>query len=138
MIIEMAYSAHKPTREPEFGLAIFRQDGVQINAPNSQQAGLETGMVEGSGIIRYHIKRLPLLPARYQLTAAIHDRWLTVAYDFHERAYSFRVVAGGSKEVDGLLEIPAGWEWKPDPNSVDNNTTRSIEPPGTLKKMNHS
>ncbi len=138
MIIEMAYSAHKPTREPEFGLAIFWQDSVQINGPNSQQAGLDTGIVEGSGIVRYHIKRLPLLPARYQVTAAIHDRWLTVAYDFHERAYSFRVVAGGSKEVDGLLEIPAAWDWKPDPNLSEIKTTVSPEPPDATQKMNHS
>ena len=138
MIIEMAYSAHKPVHEPEFGVAIFRQDGVHINGPNSQQAGIETGTVEGSGTVRYHIKRLPLLPARYQVTAAIHDRWLTVAYDFHERAYPFRVVAGGSKEVDGLLELPASWHWMPDPNLPGINSTKSSEPSESPQKMNHS
>ena len=112
--IEMDYIAHKPIKEPEFGLAIFRHDGLNISGPNSQMAGIETGIVEGSGLIRYHIEKLPLLPARYQVSAAIHDRWLTKAYDFHELAYPFRVVAGDKKEIDGILELPAIWEWQPD------------------------
>jgi len=116
MIIEIAYCAHKPIREPEFGLAIFRQDGLQINGPNSQLAGLETGVVEGPGSIRYHIKRLPLLPARYQVTVAIHDSRLMQAFDYHELAYPFRVVVGGTKEIDGVLEMSATWEWRPGAN----------------------
>ena len=113
MVIEIAYCAHQPIPDPEFGLAIFRQDGVHVNGPNSHLAGLETGIVEGQGLVHYHIKELPLLPARYQVTAAIHDSRLMNAYDYHELAYPFRVVIGGTKETDGLLEIPATWEWQP-------------------------
>ena len=116
MIIEMDYMAHKPIREPEFGLAIFRQDGLNISGPNTQMAGIETGIVEGSGLIRYHIEKLPLLPARYQVTAAIHDSRLMQAYDYHELAYPFRVVIGDRKEIDGVLELPAQWEWQPGSN----------------------
>ncbi len=113
MTIEIAYLAHKPIPKPEFGLAIFRQDGLQVNGPNSQLAGLETNTIEGAGTIRYHIEQLPLLPALYQVTAAIHNTQLTQAYDYHETAYSFRVVTGGTKETDGLLALPATWELTP-------------------------
>lgn len=116
MVVEIAYTAHQPIRDPEFGLAIFRQDGIHINGPNSHLAGLETGLIEGPGVVQYHIKKLPLLPARYQVTAAIHDSRLMNAYDYHELAYSFRVVTGGTEETDGLIEIPATWEWLPTPN----------------------
>jgi lipopolysaccharide transport system ATP-binding protein len=116
MTIEIAYMAHKPIIRPEFGLAIFRQDGVQVNGPNSQLAGLDIGTVEGPGIIRYKIKNLPLLPTLYQVTTAIHNAQLTHAYDYHEMGYPFRVVTGGTKETDGLLELPATWEWQPTPD----------------------
>jgi lipopolysaccharide transport system ATP-binding protein len=113
MTIEMAYFAHKPIREPEFGLAIFRQDGLNISGPNTQMDGIEIGVVEGAGFIRYHIEKLPLLPARYQVTAAIHDSRLMQAYDYHDLAYPFRVVVGDKKEIDGIMELPSTWEWQP-------------------------
>jgi lipopolysaccharide transport system ATP-binding protein len=112
MIIEMGYLAHQPIREPEFGLAIVRQDGLNISGPNTQMSGVELGVIEGQGIIRYHIEKLPLLPARYQITAAIHDSRLMQAYDYHELAYPFRVVAGDRPEIDGAIELPASWEWQ--------------------------
>jgi ABC-type polysaccharide/polyol phosphate transport system ATPase subunit len=116
MTIEMTYMAHKPIYEPEFGLAIFRQDGLNICGPNTQMAGIETGIVEGPGLIRYHINELPLLPSRYQVTAAIHDSRLMQAYDYHDLAYPFRVVVRDRKEIDGVLEMRATWEWHPGAN----------------------
>ncbi len=113
MTVEIAYVAHEAVPKPEFGLAIFRQDGQQVNGPNSQLAGLETGTIVGAGLVRYRIKELPLLPSLYQVTAAIHNTQLTQAYDYHELAYPFRVVSGGTKETDGLVELPAVWEWEP-------------------------
>jgi hypothetical protein len=114
MTIEIDYCAHEPISNPEFGLAIFRQDGQQVNGPNSQLAGLEMGSIDGSGTIRYHIKSLPLLPALYQVTAAIHNKQLTHAYDYHELAFPFRIVSGGTKETDGMIALPADWSWKPE------------------------
>jgi len=116
MTIEMAYLAHQPIREPEFGLAIFRQDGLNISGPNTQMDGVEIGVVEGTGLIRYRIINLPLLPARYQVTAAIHDSRLMQAYDYHDLAYPFRVVIGDKKEIDGIMEMPSTWEWHPSPD----------------------
>lgn len=114
LTIEMTYKAYRPINEPEFGLAIYRQDGVHINGPNNQLAGLKMGTVTGSGVVRYRIEKLPLLPSRYEVTAAIHDSYRSHAFDYHKRAYSFRVVAGGSDEIHGLLELPASWHWEPD------------------------
>jgi len=113
MTIEMAYIAHEPTQDPEFGLAIFRQDGLHVNGPNSQAGGIKTGLVQGAGLVRYEIKELPLLPALYQVSAAIHDNWLSRAYDFHELAYPFRVISGRNKETDGIIELPASWSMQP-------------------------
>jgi len=109
MTIEIGYFAHKQIPNPEFGLAIFRQDGVQVNGPNTKVAGIDLGVVEGEGMVRYEIEQLPLLPATYLVTTAVHDGRSHQCYDYHQKAYSFQIVSGGTQELDGLVELPASW-----------------------------
>lgn len=109
LTIEMAYTAHKPIPNPEFGLAIHRQDGVQVNGPNTQLAGVDLGVVEGQGIVRYVVDQLPLLPAKYVVTTAVHDGRFPHCYDYHKDAYSFRIVPGGTSELHGLVSLTAKW-----------------------------
>ncbi|MFQ5435183.1 MAG: Wzt carbohydrate-binding domain-containing protein, partial [Anaerolineae bacterium] len=111
LTIEINYCAHQPVKQPEFGLAIYRDDGIQINGPNSQFAGLFIDEISGRGVVRYQIPELPLLPARYVVTAAVHDSRYPITYDHHEKAYEFQVVAGSSREIFGLFFIPATWSW---------------------------
>jgi len=112
MTIEMEYMAHKPVDNPEFGLAILRQDGVHVNGPNTKLAGIDLGVLEGSGVVCYQIERLPLLPARYQVTTAVHDGRTHFCYDYHKEAYAFRIVPGGTTELEGLIAMPATWNWQ--------------------------
>ena len=110
MTIEIGYVAHQPVSNPEFGLAIFRQDGVQVNGPNTQLAGMDLGTIQGEGVVRYEIEQLPLLPADYVVTTAVHDGRSHQCYDYHKQAYSFRVDAGTADELDGLVQLPARWQ----------------------------
>ncbi len=114
MTIEMAYQAHRPIADPEFGLAIYNHEGIHINGPNSRLGGLDTGVVTGHGIVQYQIDRLPLLPGKYRMTAAIHDSRRSMAYDYHKEAYIFEVSTGGTQEYHGLLQLPAHWKWNPE------------------------
>lgn len=113
MTVEIHYVAHEPIEEPEFGLAIFRHDGLHVNGPNTRVAGLSVGVVNGPGLVRYVIQRLPLLPARYQVSAAVHDSERPLAYDFHEEAFGFRVVKGDTDETEGVVALDAEWTWEP-------------------------
>lgn len=113
LTIEICYDAHEAIEEPEFGLAIYRQDGLQVNGPNNQTGGLKIGMIEGPGVVRYEIPALPLTPAGYQLTVAIHDSERPIAYDFHDQAYHFEVIEGELREKNGLVAITAVWECAP-------------------------
>lgn len=120
LTVEISYFARKKIMEPEFGIAIFRQDGVQVNGPNNRMAGFTIDSVQGAGIVRYRIDSLPLLAAAYRITVAIHDGRLPRAYDFHEQAYPFRVVDPGSSQQAGVIDIPAAWEWiDGDPNTEE-------------------
>lgn len=112
VIMEMQYIAHEPVEDPAFGLAIFRADGVQINSPNILQAGGRMGLVQGAGVVRYRIEHLPLLAAEYKVTAAVYDQFVQRPLDHHDRAYLLHVIGGGSKEIEGVLAMPAVWEWE--------------------------
>ncbi|MCA9934194.1 MAG: ABC transporter ATP-binding protein [Ardenticatenaceae bacterium] len=115
MTIEMHYTAYRPINEPEFGLAIYHPDGTKINGPNTRLAGIKTGTVTGSGVVRYRIQALPLLPGKYLLTTAIHDSRRAKAYDYLENAFDFRVIPSkATKETDGIILFPATWEWLPE------------------------
>lgn len=113
MTIEIHYLAHKAVKNPEFGLAIYRQDNVQVSGPNTQFSGFPIEEIDGPGIIRYCISQLPLLPANYVISVAVHDSHYGVTYDHHDKAYEFQVGSGGTREIFGLVEIPANWEWDP-------------------------
>jgi ABC-type polysaccharide/polyol phosphate transport system ATPase subunit len=121
--VEMTYMAHEPILEPEFGLAFYSQAGAHIAGPNNRLGGLSLGVVEGPGKIRYDIDRLPLLPGRYQLTAAVHDSVDPIAYDFHEEAYSFRVIEGESADTEGIIALDATWE-----HIIEDTSPAEIEP----------
>ncbi|HSH02157.1 MAG TPA: ABC transporter ATP-binding protein [Anaerolineae bacterium] len=110
LTVEINYKAYKAVEAPEFGLALYRDDGLHVSGPNNRLAGLEFDIDIGEGVVRYHVPNLFLLPASYRLTVAIHDSQVPRAYDFHEQAYGFRVVAGGNQELYGLVQLPAEWE----------------------------
>lgn len=124
LTIEMEYMAHKPVNNPEFGLAIYRQDGVHVNGPNTKLARVDLGILEGAGVVRYQIENLPLLPARYQLSTAVHDSQTHYCYDYHKEAYAFRVVSGGTTELDGLIALTATWDWAS--GSLKNETMEEV------------
>jgi len=109
LTVEMHYVAHKPVEDPEFGLAIHTQEGVVITSPNNRQAKLNMGTIMGAGVVRYCIDNLPLLPAKYTMTVAVHDSRMSFAYDYHKEAYPFRVMVGGTEAYLGIVDIPATW-----------------------------
>ena len=110
LTIEIEYDAHEAIPNPEFGLAIYREDGLHVNGPNTNLAGLDLGLVEGKGIVRYCINSLALLPAQYLVTTAVHDSRFPRCYDMHQEAYSFRIKPGGTTEIYGVVQLDAVWE----------------------------
>jgi hypothetical protein len=114
LIIEMDYIAHEEIKTPEFRVAIHREDGLHINDPNTHAAGMDIEKINGKGTVRYTISDLPLMPANYLITTAIHNAGYPRTYDYHEKAYSFRVIAGGTARQWGAIEIAAVWELQPE------------------------
>jgi lipopolysaccharide transport system ATP-binding protein len=110
MTIEIAYLSHIAADNPEFGIAIFRHDGTHIYGPNTRADGVDLGILEGPGIIRYEIASLPLAPGRYTVSAAIHQGDSPLCYDFHEEAYLFKIQTGDRPVSAGVVVLPARWQ----------------------------
>ena len=91
--------------------------------PNNRLGGEPIDEINGIGIVRYRIDELLLLPATYKVSAAIHDGRMSKAYDFHERAYTFQVLPGGPFAFEGLVDMPATWEWQ----EIEEEESISIE-----------
>lgn len=98
LTLEIHYHAHHPIEEPEFGMAIHRQDGVHVTGTNTRIGQLKLGVIHGRGVVRHHIPKLNLLPSLYRISLVAQNIHSSVTYDFHNNAYPFHVV---SQMVDG-------------------------------------
>lgn len=112
LIVSIDFVAHQEIEAPVFGLGFYRADGVHVSGPNTGFAGFEVGRLHGPGTIRYVAPALPLLEGLYQVSVAVVNRTDTETFDYHDRAYSFRVVNGQGRETEsyGLVTLRGQWE----------------------------
>lgn len=109
--IHLDYLIHQPTPLPVFGLAVHRQDGLHVCGPNTKGAGLNAASSSKAGTVTYTIPQLPLLDGLYQISVAAVNQTDTEIYDYHDRAYYFRVINGQGKSRDMHGVISMGGEW---------------------------
>lgn len=111
------YAAEDRIENPVFGVALYTQNGVHLNGPNTRFAGLDIPDIEGTGHVDYNIEKLPLLAGMYDVTVALTGADITETLDHQHRAYSFYVQpTPGLAERWGLINIPAAWSFHPDPD----------------------
>ncbi len=110
MQIRISYRAPAPIEDPVFGVAIHHQSGVHLTGPNTDLAGLTLPPLQGEGQVIYRIPALPLLAGDYTVSVAVHNRADTEMYDYHDRAYPFRIAPGQNRERYGLITLGGSWE----------------------------
>ncbi len=110
LTVRIHYRANQPIKDPLFGVAIYRSDGVHINGPNTGQADYYLGTVKGVGYVDYTVSALNLLPGGYEISAAVYDANGNQAYDHHHRLYRVQVLPGDVKEKYGVLYLPSYWQ----------------------------
>jgi energy-coupling factor transporter ATP-binding protein EcfA2 len=109
-VARIDYRAREWVERPTFGVAIYRDDDAHVNGPNSVADGYAIDAIEGAGHMDYVIDVLPLLPGRYEFTAAIYDHSSTHPYDHRHRAFTFEVQPGPMGAREGLVHIPSDWK----------------------------
>ncbi len=108
--VHIEYIAHKEIEKPMFGVAIHREDGFHVNGTNTKISDFNTSTVKGEGAVEYSIDSLPLLPGRYNFTAAIYNYTGSICYDHWDKHFPFIVLE--SEKVKGNLGVaylPCQW-----------------------------
>jgi ABC-type polysaccharide/polyol phosphate transport system ATPase subunit len=109
LTIRLYYSCHQSVERPVFGFGISHQNGVHLFGPNTKFAALQIDRLSGSGAITYTIPNLPLLEGQYTLSVAVVNDTDTVTYDYHDRAYNFRVAYSPLRAGYGMVQLPGTW-----------------------------
>ncbi|MEZ4710398.1 MAG: ABC transporter ATP-binding protein [Caldilineaceae bacterium] len=109
MQVRIRYCCKERVDPPVIGLSIHHQNGAHICGPNTDFGELTLPVSQTAGEVVYRIPWLSLLPGAYQVTAAVVDRETQEMYDYHDRAYAFRVYPGASREQYGLVTLRGEW-----------------------------
>jgi lipopolysaccharide transport system ATP-binding protein len=114
MEVRLRYRVEGRVEEPVFGIAIHHQNGAHLCGPNTDLGGLRIPALMGEGHLVYRIPALPLLEGAYVISAAVVARGDTETYDYHDRAYPFRVLNSASRERYGVVMLGGEWQITPD------------------------
>ncbi len=118
--LRIRYRAQEPVRGAVFGMAIHRNDGLHVTGPNTAQAGLELPELRGEGEIVFTAPSIPLLNGLYLISVAAVNRDDSETFDFHNRAYPFRVENDETcAEQYGLLTLGGRWEFAAGPSAEE-------------------
>jgi ABC-type polysaccharide/polyol phosphate transport system ATPase subunit len=106
--IELSYRATRAFDEVTFGVAFYRDDGAACYGTNTTLDGVHLAVAAGEGTVCFRAPRLELLEGQYVLDVAAVSPDYADTYDFHSKAYPFRVY-GSTGEI-GLVRIAHEWE----------------------------
>jgi lipopolysaccharide transport system ATP-binding protein len=110
MEVRLHYRVEGRVEEPVFGIAIHHQNGAHLCGPNTDFGGLRIASLQGEGQVVFRIPALPLLEGAYDISASVVDRGDSETYDYHDRAYPFRVSPGASRERYGMVTLSGEWQ----------------------------
>lgn len=84
------YSVHKRVEDADFGVGIFRNDGLQCYGTNTRIERFPTFHLEKDGTVVINIQELSLLPGQYWLDVAI-ERGNGIPVDYYRKAMNFTI-----------------------------------------------
>ncbi len=102
------YKIKNPVKNPVFGIAIHRDDGVHISGPNTKTSEYPLHEVKRDGYLDCIINPNNLLGGRYVFTVSCFDSTCTRPYDYHDKKYTFSVERNRENQY-GLIELPVTW-----------------------------
>jgi lipopolysaccharide transport system ATP-binding protein len=106
LTVKVNFTARNLVKDPHFGVAIFRNDGVYCYGPNTDfDDRYIPELKPGKGSFELRYNALLLAPGEYRVSIAIWDSQETIAFDYHEGFYPL-IVSGRPGEAKELLNIP--------------------------------
>ena len=108
--IRLHYRCAQPVENPVFGFGISHQNGVHLFGPNTKFGALDIDRLSGSGVVSYSIPELPLLEGQYTLSVAVVNETDTATFDYHDRAYNFRIAYSSLRAGYGMVQMHGDWQ----------------------------
>lgn len=99
------FNVHEGIKNPHFGIAVFRPDGVYCYGPNTKfdnHSFSYLGPGHYSFVLNY--KNFFLGPGLYKVSVAIWDENETIPYDYHDGCYDLQI--DGCRESGELISMP--------------------------------
>jgi ABC-type polysaccharide/polyol phosphate transport system ATPase subunit len=104
--VKVEFTVKEEVKEPHYGVALFREDGVYCYGPNTAFDGhFIPGLRKGKGNFLLHCDELLLAPGKYRISVAIWDRKEVIAFDYHDACYELAVSAYDNRNNE-LLNMP--------------------------------
>nr|MBU1327984.1 Wzt carbohydrate-binding domain-containing protein [Candidatus Omnitrophota bacterium] len=104
--IKTHFTVRSKIKEPHFGVAIFRNDGVYCYGPNTKFEGYHISELEiGNGYFILDYYKLFLAPGEYKISIAIWDKNETIAFAYNHGYYRL-IVEGDYNVGNQLIKIP--------------------------------
>lgn len=105
LTIKVHFTARNNVKEPHFGVAIFRNDGVYCYGPNTLFDNKKISELgPGRGWFALEYKELLFAPGEYKISVAIWDKNERVAFDYHNGFY--KLIIKGPNSTSELLDMP--------------------------------
>jgi len=112
--LRLRYQCHESTRQPVFGVGIYRSDGTYINGSNhhwrDRPIEVEEMTAGENGTVVMDFESMPLLAGQYYVTTFLYDhsKAAPTAIDHQEHATTFEVIDPRNHQ-HGMLYLPTRW-----------------------------
>lgn len=107
--ILIEYVSHEPIDSPIFSTSITTSDNQKCLDINTIEMGVLLPKIQGKGQIKLDFDRLDLTSGEYLLDIGVYEHNWAYAYDYHCRAYSFKVHSSCNSK--GILNPPLRWKF---------------------------
>ena len=108
IVARISFEAKELIKNPVFGVAIHRNDGIHVSGPNTKTSSFAINELKGKGTIECVFHNNSLLGGTYQLSASIFDYPCVYPYDYKERKFMFTIEKNRDNQY-GLVEVPVSW-----------------------------
>jgi ABC-type polysaccharide/polyol phosphate transport system ATPase subunit len=110
MTFRIRYTAERPLPDSACVLQIYRADNLShVYGQSTADAG-HTLTLARSGVIEFHIPRLPLLKGSYVVSVSLQPEHGKKVYDCHDRRYSFMVFENPQLPLEyGEVHMSGRW-----------------------------
>jgi len=114
MTVEIYYDAKEKLENPDFHIGIRRSyDGIAVSINSTNLSDVQTGIIEGKGMVRAVFDKFSLYEGKYTLTAAIYSHnSIEEPYDLHLNLYPIIMKTKRQIRPGLVTEMNCNWEIK--------------------------